>query len=231
MIHKLDWDSDFFGITIGRSDFDCASVTDLETMLAQKKQSGYDLLYVFLNTPPDSACADWFRLNGGMLVDEKVIYEKRVPVSAVAHANVSEYTGAMTQELCKLALESGHSSRFKIDPKLNHKFEAFYTVWMQKSVDKILADKIFVYRDNGNICGFVTIKVKERIGQIGLIAVDEQVRGRGIGKALIAACDRWLIGNGITKHQVVTQLQNTGACALYEKCGFVQASVQPIYHI
>ncbi len=231
MIQFLEWDSEFFGLKIGKYNISEPSIVDLKRMLDAKKQHEYELLYIFMDNPPSQDCTDWLQSNGGHLVDEKVIYEKAIHNVSLPNLDVTEYSGSLTQELIDLAIASGHSSRFKTDKKLNPKFEAFYTLWMQKSVSGELADKIFVYKENSDVKGFVSIKIKNGIGQIGLIAVDESMRGKGIGKSLIAACDKWLFDNKITRHQVVTQMQNNGACALYEKCGFSISEVQTIYHI
>jgi dTDP-4-amino-4,6-dideoxy-D-galactose acyltransferase len=231
MIDRLDWDSDFFEMNIGKYEASSISKEDITALLSKKRCDGYDLLYVFADKLAEPDCDEWIKSHGGMLVDRKVIYEKQIPANVTLHPNISEYSGTMTAELKSLALESGHSSRFKIDPRLNHKFDEFYTLWMQKSVDKILADNIFVFKEKEQIWGVVTIKIKNGVGQIGLIAVDERARGRGIGRALIAACDHWLVSKGISRHQVVTQLQNMDACTVYEKCGFSKLLVQIIYHL
>lgn len=199
-------------------------------MLNQKQLQSYDLVYVFVDTPTKES-SEYLLAKGAQLVDEKVIYEKPVPKGVNQYLDLVDYHGKCTRQLIQLSLASGHSSRFRVDNRLNHKFEEFYTLWMKKSVDKVLADNVFVCQKNDKILGFVSIKIKEAIGQIGLIAVDEQQRGKGIGRALIAECDMLLMSKQITTHQVVTQKQNFGACALYEKRGFEIKEIQTIFHL
>ncbi len=230
MIEYLDWDSSFFGLKIGKFHVEALAISDLYRLLEQKQTQKFDLVYVFIDKPSNESIQLLERV-GGTLVDEKVIYEKPVPRGVHQHLDLIDYQGVCTAELNDLALASGHSSRFKIDKRLNHKFEEFYSIWIQKSIDRIMADKIFVYQPSDKIEGFVTIKIKNDIGQIGLIAVDEQQRGKGIGRALINECDALLMVNQVPVHQVVTQKQNLGACALYEKCGFKIKEIQTIFHL
>lgn len=212
MIEKSEWDSNFFGLIIGKIQIEKSSTELFEQTLEQKREQ-FDLLYLFLNTPPDETCTAWLKNNGGKLVDIKVTYARDVLAQSVPELPIIEYSGEITPALIQLSIASGHSSRFGIDPRLNHKFEELYTTWMQKSIDRTLADNMFVYIYEGEICGFVTIKIKEDAGQMGIMAVDNKIRGKGIGKAFVNSCDRWLGEMGVKRHQVVTQKQNKGACA------------------
>lgn len=230
MIEHLGWDSNFFNLKIGKCHFDTPTIDSLDKLLEQKKRDRYDLIYIFIDKPNDITL-DWLRENGGRLVDEKVVYERSSICNNHSYGRIEEYDGPCTDVLLELAIASGHKSRFKADTLLRCRFEDFYTIWIKKSIDKILADKIFVFKEQSIIKGFVTIKIKEDIGQIGLIAVSEDQRGKGIGGLLIDACDSWLIEQNIKKHQVVTQKQNVGACILYEKKGFIVKEIQTIFHI
>jgi ribosomal protein S18 acetylase RimI-like enzyme len=68
--------------------------------------------------------------------------------------------------------------------------------------------------------GFVTLKLNDKYGQIGLIAVDKSHRGKSIGKKLIFAGINLVKSKGIKNLQVPTQKSNTGACRFYLNIGF-----------
>ena len=96
-----------------------------------------------------------------------------------------------------------------------------------------LADAVLVagggtHRDDP--VGLITVSLAGEQGSIGLIAVDESARGRGIGSRMIHAAHRWLLGHGARNVEVVTQLDNHKACRLYEKCGYIHAELQHVYH-
>jgi dTDP-4-amino-4,6-dideoxy-D-galactose acyltransferase len=76
----------------------------------------------------------------------------------------------------------------------------------------------------------ITLGIKEKVANIGLLAVDETLHGKGIGMSLIEACVRYCKAENIITLDVPTQLDNAQACKFYEKCGFTEKSVQSIYH-
>ena len=57
-------------------------------------------------------------------------------------------------------------------------------------------------------------------GYLQRLAVDPAVQGRGIGRALVADCLRWLHGRGVTSAVVNTQVENERALQLYVGMGF-----------
>ena len=62
------------------------------------------------------------------------------------------------------------------------------------------------------------------------VAVAAEVRGKGIGSALMHAAHRWMQHRGAREAQVVTQLVNLPACRLYERSGYRLSRVQHYFH-
>ena len=69
-IRVLQWDSEFFGLRIGRVNLQ--TKTDVEQLLSRHKElkQQFDLLYVF------DINAVSFTADGARLVDEKILYSK-----------------------------------------------------------------------------------------------------------------------------------------------------------
>ena len=106
-----------------------------------------------------------------------------------------------------------------------------YREWIKKSLDRILADRVLVWREkDGQPRGMATVSVTGKRASIGLFAVDEQSRGRGIGRLLAQAAQSYAIERGAAHCDVVTQQENLAACRLYEACGFYLRSVQLVHH-
>jgi ribosomal protein S18 acetylase RimI-like enzyme len=121
---------------------------------------------------------------------------------------------------------------------------------MENSLDGLIADRVFVYREAGVIKGMVTCKITGptagqqegeeggpgdrqagRVGSIGLIATGAAHQGKGIGRSLLRATDHYYRANGVETSTVVTQKTNIQACLFYEKEGFTEYKRQFVYHL
>jgi len=231
MIKFLDWDSNFFGKRIGSVHLYSPEVKELKELIKDKKENNFQLIYLFIEKP-STEIHNWIVNHSGLLVDNKVNFEKIIHSNKFnTYPNIIEFNEFSNSKLKKLAISSGHKSRFKVDPRLNSKYEELFIIWIERSIEGVMADKVFVYIDNDEIVGFVSIKIKEDYGQIGLIAVDDEHQKKGIGIKLIETCEAWLHNNQIFRLQVITQKENTGACLLYKKTCFAIIETQTIYHI
>jgi ribosomal protein S18 acetylase RimI-like enzyme len=56
------------------------------------------------------------------------------------------------------------------------------------------------------------------------IAVDEDARVAGVGRALIGAVDRFGRAHGAAAYQLDTRIDNAAALAFYARCGFAEAA-------
>lgn len=227
MIRKLEWDSHFFGINTGT-----VSVEKIED-LNEDELNTFDLVYVFANTATDE---QRFKQFSGKLfmADEKLTYIKHLNVQNERVPEIMSIPAdaILNDRLVSLAWQAGEYSRFRLDPLLpDSKFKELYSLWIENSVKREIAEEVFVYNENGFDMGMVTLGIKKGVPDIGLIAVDKQYRGSGIGMKLIQSAERWaLLEKKLNHIQVVTQGLNKDACRFYEKNGYTQASKQYIYH-
>lgn len=226
----LEWDSDFFGKKIGKIDFTNNGTFLVENLEKAFKQQ-YDLVYVFGNKNTDIPNEILAKFNG-KLVDRKITYTAQIKdLRTKTIVKIKEFREQNGCQLYDLAYLSGTHSRFKLDKGLGiENFKHLYREWIDKSVSHQIAKKVFVYEDSGKIKGMITLGVKEKTANIGLIAVDESLQGKGVGISLIDACVQYCKAENILTLDVPTQLENTQACKFYEKCGFREKSVQNIYH-
>jgi ribosomal protein S18 acetylase RimI-like enzyme len=131
-----------------------------------------------------------------------------------------------------LAFQSGEYSRFNIDPNFGVlKFKELYKTWIDKSIAGQEADYVSVIQSKNKAIGFATVKIVNNVGVVGLIAVNDEQRGKGIGKILMKNIFTYLKSQGITTIEVATQYQNKQACTFYESFKMNVKSKTTIYHL
>jgi len=224
-IENLIWDSSFFNLNIGKMVIN--KVSDFVTLytLLQNNQE-FDLIYIFSNFEID-------RIKH-LLVDKKarfVLVNKTLDNSKIG-ISVEEYKSQeVSNSLLNLTFQSGQHSRFLLDPKFGKdKFKQLYRIWIEKSVQKLIANNVYVTKQDDMLTGFITEGMKGNEMNIGLIATDENYRGLGLGKALVHQVIADFNASNQSLLSVYTQLDNKTACTFYEKCGFKLDNVEYIYH-
>jgi dTDP-4-amino-4,6-dideoxy-D-galactose acyltransferase len=231
-IERLKWDSDFFNINVCRIHNNISSLEELKKLTEVLEKYEIDLGY-YLSLQPLGEFYHDSELYDIIPVDKKVTYFKEIKKTVQLHQSVTIYKDDHPNNmLINLAIQSGIYSRFNIDSRIGRlKYEELYKQWIINSVNKKLAKEVLVYCENDSITGLITLGEKNLIADIGIIAVDVNYRGKGIGKSLVWAAENWFTNNKYTQVQVVTQGDNLSACRLYESCGYKKIKVEYFYHL
>ena len=225
IVNKLLWDSDFFGLKVYK--IETNDKNKIRKFLVTKNEP--TLIYVFTDT---LISQHLLKERNGLLVDTKVILKKNITKrTSKAGTNIIEYKQKLpSQDLYRLALQSGNFSRFKLDKRLpKGKFEELYFLWIEKSCYET-STKVFIAKDKDRIIGFITISINGKYGKIGLIAVDSTIQGKGLGSSLINIVEEYLLSNDIGTIEVPTQFENNNAVRFYKKNGFKISKKKFIYH-
>lgn len=232
-IRYLEWDSIFFNLKIGK--IDVVTNEDQNTLLDTllTNQTLYDLIYVFSSYPLNSNILSLPNLK---LVDTKVLLSKSLEEKNISNSNLSDIMSYQYElpnsELYKLSLISGMYSRYKLDGRLpSGSFEKLYNTWIEKSVSKEISDVVLIHKKNLKIDAMCTLKYKLTEPQIGIIAVDDNSRGTGIGSKMIMAAEQCVLNETqYRKLKVATQLRNETAMNFYKKNRFEVISTTYVYH-
>lgn len=231
----LTWDSDFFGFKVAKIVPVAMDYRALNNVLKEQWSDGVRLIY-WATDPVNQVAQDAAVTNGGFLADKKVVYRRETrSLQSGLLGNVKlveslpkDYSSV---EVEALALQIGHYSRFKVDAGFPvGAWENLYKLWMQKSIDRTIADDVLVIRDGSVVAGIVTIRVRDEVGEIGLLGVLEKYRGNGYGAALLSKAVQCLEGRGVAEVTVVTQGDNKASRGLYENAGFSLSAVSNFYH-
>lgn len=211
MLKKLEWDSAFFNLNVGELTYDSYST--------EQDVSCFDLLYVLSKEATTCNIPRFTKT----FSEEKVKFSKKLqqleaPNSAICSIFDCSYA---IEDLYKLAYESGKQSRFLLDTKFTKaKFKELYRLWIDNSLNKQFADDILVYRENNSILGMVTYKQTEEHATVGLIAVNPNTQGKGIGGKLLNALEYVLAEKKCKVLLIPTQTTNVQACNFYIKQGY-----------
>ena len=229
-LKKLEWDSEFFETPVYSASL--TEVIDIDAIKDQLSNVGSALIYVFI-TDEQSALHDKLVSSGALFFDTRIVYRKILGKDG--YRNVSDqmiipYQGPATDVLKKLALQAGMYSRFHSDDRLKPYFEGLYENWLVNSLNKKIADEMFVFEEDGCISGFITLILKKDGGWIGLLSVDPLRQNIGVGGRLLKAGEQYLLDHHVSNSFVITQEDNMKACVFYESCGYNILRREFIYH-
>lgn len=211
MVKKLDWDSNFFNLKVGE--------LNAEEYKSSSEASAFDILYVLGNNEFDLKI-DQFE---NTFSEVKVKFGKK-PENKKSNSNdiyaINDVKNDI-QDLYQLAFESGKNSRFLLDKKFKEeKFKELYRAWVDNSISKKFADDILVYMEQNKLLGFVSYKINNDKASVGLIAVNSNQQGKGIGGKLLTELENILFDKNIQEVIIPTQLANIQACNFYKKQGY-----------
>lgn len=79
--------------------------------------------------------------------------------------------------------------------------------------------------DSGALLGTAMVGHDGHRGWVYYLAVDPALRGRGIGRALMEACEAWLVAREVPKIQFMVRADNAEVLGYYEHLGYTDQTV------
>jgi len=226
---KLEWDSEFFGFPVGKMASDINSKIQLKKLYGE---SDLDLIYYTTEVELDQQLLknSYFDI---ILVDAKIAIRKSINRDAKIHPKVEIYKEkGVDPELLQLALTAGVHSRFFRDKNIpQSKSNELYKIWIERSVERKLADLVIVYREGMKIVGFITIITTGKEAHVSLLAVDPEFEGRGVSFALMNSTEYILSTMGFEIVKSETQDHNRKAKLVYQRQGLNFGEKHYIYHL
>ncbi len=224
MVERLTWDTDHFGVPIGRVTGSTVTADDV----AEADRLGLNCLYLLVEAEDTRAVANAEDL-GFCVVDERITLGRTVvgekPVTRLDPSFAAVRPAVMADMVAlEPVVRTAHiDSRFFADPNFGREAAAtLYVAWLRSSVAGGLADVALVAEDAGAPAGYITGRIapdRETMA-IGLFGVAEAARGRGLGSRLLAALFAVAAQGAIPTVTVVTQGANAVAQRVYQAAGF-----------
>ena len=192
------------------------SVDDIQSLIEALKKEGIEYATYRLPSTQIEMAQNLEKL-GFLLVDGSINFEADLRSITIGEfENIEEAKESDLERLRDISGSSFSLTRFFNDPIISiDKAQSIYREWITNSLNGY-ADKVFVYKKEGKVLGYVTVKDRH----IQLIAVESSHQGKGIGKKLIWAAVAHLKKRNLDKIFIETQIQNIKAIRAYTKCGF-----------
>lgn len=91
-----------------------------------------------------------------------------------------------------------------------------------RRIESTSAGRVILALAGGPVAGYCWIRSfpEERRGQILMLGVVPEYRGRGAGKSILLESLSYFRENGLNTAELTVDCQNTAACALYDSLGF-----------
>lgn len=203
----LDWDTEFWGVRIGLASGPDADAWAIENRIA---------MMWLLVSADDPAQAQEAEERGWRFMDVRVELECAVnKVISPRAFDIREWNADDLPALTALARRAHRITRFYADPQLdNERCDDLYAQWILNSCNG-WAQHVFVCEG-----GYATVHADGDTGWMGLMAVPEENRGRGIGAALVERVSEWAYQLGLQRMTAATQGRNVQSIRLYLRNGY-----------
>ena len=228
----LEWDSKFFQLPIARLNRTRLDHSTVTNALQWCNTNRIECLY-FLCDSDDPQTTYLAEANGFHLTDVRVVFEQSLAQNEVVAAPSGAIRFARESDLGllrTLASAAHHDTRFYFDKNFDRaKCDLLYETWIENSC-RGFAQAVLVAEVDHQPAAYLTCHLKQNESQVGLVGVGESHQGQGLGTKLVQNFLAWSHGQGARRATVATQGRNLAAQRLYQRNGFVTASVQLWYH-
>lgn len=183
----------------------------------------------------DIHAAQAMERQGFLLMDTLLYYTRDLTASLPAMPDtvrpVRAEEAETVRELSARAFQK-YGGHYHADERLNRAAcDAVYEDWAYRScLSRQVADEVLVATINGQIVGFITLKLKGDDGEGPLYGVDPAAQGQGVGRALMAGAMAWLRSRGANRLLMSTQITNVPSQKVWVRLGFEPSHAEYTFH-
>ncbi len=235
----LEWDSNFFGLRIGRINRHNLDQLALDSVLTWSVENQIDCLY-FQAAADDAQTIRLAEDNHFRLVEIRLIMERNLqdwrPDTRVHAAPDVLIRPPKAQDLATLqeiAAYSYRDSRYYFDQSFSkEKWQEFYSTWVKQSCTGS-ADFALVAEMNGQPVGYITGNIDKASPSQGiyeLTGVKPDMRRSGVGQELFRSGLDWYVQHGVENVRFATQGRNIPMQRIAQRNGFITHSCFLYYH-
>jgi GNAT superfamily N-acetyltransferase len=220
-LEVLPWDTQFFGVTIGRARV--AEADALTSAIAAAQERGVECLYVVVPEAETDTLGATIHA-GSILTALRLVLEHRGDPTVTQPHDIRAATPEDSAHVVEVSAALARFSRFAQDPHFAlERIEEMYRIWV---LDELRDGKVFV--DARGSGGMLALSRRAEALAVDLVYVDDAARGTGLARALLDAAVATAAGGIVT---VATDVRNLNAVRLYESAGFRSGSLDAILHL
>ena len=230
----LEWDTEFFGVRIGRIEITRLTADLMNEVLDWARRNQLRSLY-FLCDPDHDESVGIAEANGFHFVDIRMVFAKKLegifPRQSESLVQIRPFYPEALPSLQQIASSIYSDTRFYYDKHFDRqRVSEMYREWITKSCYSY-ADAVLVAHNEKLVAGYITCHLDSpQHGRIGLVGVDEHMYGVGVGTALVHSALEYFSRRGVSCVEVTTQGRNLSAQRLYQRAGFQTQSLHLWYH-
>lgn len=235
----LPWDTEFFRCRIARVCRDTLEPEEALQIDEWSRSNGIQCLY-FLSRADDARTIQTAEQRGFGLVDIRLTLGRTITDSdgsprldPPARVPIRPVRPGDLPALQAMARALHDEARFFSDTHFpRQRAEEFYSTWITLECQGRAQSVLVAVSAADQPLGYISshLDTARLEGQIGLVGVNPEARGKGFGKSLVLAALDWYRLKGTREVTVVTQGKNLAAQRLYQQCGFLARNLQLWYH-
>jgi hypothetical protein len=248
MIEKLEWDSNHFGVPMGRLNWSDSKESPDKTVaqaIGQAKKTGLEQLMARAH-PSEMEKIHALETAGFQLMDTLMTLAVDLRKNPPPAADDPSIRSAKPQDIPALTAlartafsdRSIWLDRFHADPRISsEKADALYEEWVRNSVlpessKASMADQTFVAEIDGAVAGFLTcVRGSETTyGKVSLNAVNATFRKRGIYRAMIHKSLEWFLKEKSPLVSVRTSIFSIAVQRAWIRVGALPTEVEHTFH-
>jgi len=227
LVEHLPWDSEFFGLPIGRVMLDGATEDRLRAIEDEARDAGVVCLYASLD-PGEPTTAYLAQRFGYRLVEVAITFS-RPPAPFTPPESSSRVRRGTPDDLPRLqaAIHTmAPFSRFATDPRFGaDAARRMHEAWITRAARDAGERVLFVAEDDSGVTGVSTC-VRSGVPRVDTTGVTKP--GTGAADALMAAFFDWA-GGGATEAGPCAA-RNVPVLRYVERCGFRAAQTRYLFH-
>lgn len=225
----LAWDSEFFGVTIGRVDLDGLTTDEILAVEAEAKERGVQCLYGSLDPEPAQPTLEVQRL-GYRFVEGATLFSLRTSEPLIPRPDGVSFREGTVDDLPALAdtvARLAPWSRYAVDPRFGlEAAERLQARWIERAAECTTGERaLLVAEDDTGIIAFIT---RASDPEPVVDTVGTSARGSGAARYLIQEAREWAGDRDLYGGPIAAR--NVSALRYVSHCGYRVARVRYLYH-